>query len=668
MIGEMIFESPWRLLLAQGTACLAVGLAASCVLRHRAARAHQVLLTALLASVLMPALYLFVGHFGFGLLASTMTPAAQEAIETQPLDAPLLADLLATEAAYEPMPVSDEPAVEVPAYHVATTRVPWDLIGVACWTAVATALLIRLTLRFLLGLHVVHTARPLENERLCRALQAAKSRLGISRPVGIRCSEKVCSPVIWCWGRGPVLLVHASACHSRDSTDWVGVFCHELSHWKRFDHLSGLAAEVLTAVFPWHPLLWWAQGRLLRLSEQACDDWVLASGQVGVDYAESLLGLLPAGQAAFVPTIIGKEEAMKERIRRIVKNECDNPRIGVRWAMGVSALAVLASVGAALAQERPAARERREEGQRPQVRQEQAAPRPAVAGRRNVLTRLRDQLQEQARDTEAAIRQRGDDVGPEGRVLRAELDTLREQIELVEQQLRNLEGGPRRANQAQPRPPELEARVNELRRHREELAELQRETGEPFEGRGRAVAERQEQWRAQVAEVERQLQERKERHEGDSPESRELLERLRVLREELRAAGDMRAPQEQPATTRSTRRIPDGGESRTEVRVFKLRQARPEQLRDVLQPVLGRSGQIAVDERTNSLIVTTTPENMARVESTIREFDVPAGNRNLEAEVEELQSQMNGLREQMQQMRKLLEQAVERGQMDRPAR
>ena len=511
MIGEMIFESLGVLLVAQGTACLALGLAASCVLRHRAARAHQALLTALLASVLMPSLYLAAGHWELGLLASRTTPPAQEATETQPLDIPPPTTALA----YEPgPPVIGEPVAEDPAYDAATTRVPWGIIGLACWIAATATLLIRLVLRFILGLHVVHMARPLESERLCRAIETAKSKLGISGSVDVRCSKEVRSPVIWCWGTRPVLLVHESASHCRDNTDWVGVFCHELSHWKRLDHISGLFAEVLAAVFPWHPFVWWTRGRLLKLSEQVCDDWVVASGQIGLDYAQSLLDLAPAGQAAFVPTIVGKEKAMKERIRRIVRNECDNPRIGVRWAMGVSALAVLASVGAALAQQRPAAPERREDGQQPQVRQEQAAQRPAVAGRRNVLTRLRDQLQQQARDTEAAIRQRGDDAGPEGRILHAELDALHEQIQLVEQQLRDLEGGPRRAGQARTRPAQPQAQPENLRQRRAELTEESRLIEERIKGLGPDQDQEARELRVRLQAIRAQMAELNNRPEG----------------------------------------------------------------------------------------------------------------------------------------------------------
>jgi hypothetical protein len=83
-IDEIVAGRLWLLLLVQGSACLAAGLAASYVLRHRPARAHQVLLTALLTSVLMPTLYLAAGHYQLGLLTSKpaapcSTPAVAEA-------------------------------------------------------------------------------------------------------------------------------------------------------------------------------------------------------------------------------------------------------------------------------------------------------------------------------------------------------------------------------------------------------------------------------------------------------------------------------------------------------------------------------------------------------------------------------------------------------------
>jgi beta-lactamase regulating signal transducer with metallopeptidase domain len=732
MIDELCAGRLWLLLLVQGTACLAAGLAASYVLRHRPAHAHQILLTALWAAVLMPGLYLSAQRLGLGVLAPRAAPPAREIVEAQPPDSALRVEFVPTPDVYEPTTApSAESVAAGPGYPVAPRHIPWGAVTIACWLAATLVLLTRLALRFLLGFRLLRAADPVETEQVGHAIEEARSRLGIDAAVRVRHSERVRSPVIWCWVWEPVLLLHPAA-GDREGTNWVGVFCHKLAHWRRRDHLSGLFAELLVAVFPWHPLLWWARGRLLKLSEQACDDWVLATGQSGVDYAELLLGLAAERQMAFLPTVIGKEKTMHTRIRRIIQDNGSDPRLGTRWTMVVGALALCTSVGVAVAQRRPAPSEPMEpppqkefqERRELEVREIEVREPPAVDQERIAVKRLLEQLMKQADEKKEMLREGNDLSEEERQIQQIELKLLVEQIEQMKSRLETVGRAPAPMPHRGPTEPDVEARFDSLRQRYDELvqraqkmerqlegltdgqdqeagelklrlkevhaemvdvekrmeelkrsqAESKQARAEPgverdrrsamqadreAEQRQRTVAALQEQLRIQMAQIEQQLRERKERGEGDSPESRELSELLRMLKERLREREDMPAPQKRPAVTRDERRIPEGDTGKTEVRVFKLRQANPQRVRNALQPVLGRSGQIAVDERTNSLIVTTTPENMARVEDAIRRFDAPAGNRNRDAEVEELRSQMRGLSEQMQQIQKRLDQIAE---------
>jgi hypothetical protein len=70
MIPDVLIWGEFMLpaLLLKSAVCIAGGLLASSVLRHRAARAHQVLLLATIAALLAPAASLFVRHYGLGLL------------------------------------------------------------------------------------------------------------------------------------------------------------------------------------------------------------------------------------------------------------------------------------------------------------------------------------------------------------------------------------------------------------------------------------------------------------------------------------------------------------------------------------------------------------------------------------------------------------------------
>ncbi len=327
---------------------MAVGLAISYALRRRPAHAHLILLTGLSAAVLMPGLYLWARHCGAGILVPRVILPAPEIATAPPLPTSPLAD----EIAYDLTPWTVAEAV--PASSITAGRIPWGIVAVLGWLTATLVLLLRLSWRFLLGAHLLRTAAPLEAEPMARTIEEARSRLGIEKPVRIRGSEKVRSPVIWCWVRAPILLLQRAAADSPPGTDWASVFCHELAHWRRRDHLSSLFAEVLPALFPWHPLLWWARGRLLTLSEQACDDWVLATGHRGEDYAQTLLGLATQEQTVFLPAVMGREKTMNRRIRRIISDRCSNPRIGKRWTLGVGCTTILISVGVALAQEAPA--------------------------------------------------------------------------------------------------------------------------------------------------------------------------------------------------------------------------------------------------------------------------------------------------------------------------
>jgi len=515
MIGEMLLGSHlWAKLLLQGTGCLAAGLVLSYLLGRRAARAHQVLLATLLAAVLMPGAYLFVKHFELGVLAppapvrETM-PTREPPAGLAPTERIALGGPLVAQPAYEqPAVGTPASATELATREPIVATVPWRTVFLIGW-AVATAILLgRLTLRFILGLRLLIRSEALPDERLDRALDQARARLGLTGAVQVRFSDKVHSPIIWCWARSPVLLVQRTAQQHNDRVDWTGVFCHELAHWKRRDHAGGLLAELLSAALPWHPLLWWARRRLLTLSENACDDWVLAGGRTAVEYAESLLDLSPENQLAFLPTVVGKEKAMKERICRILKERCGDPRVGTCWIVGVSIVALLATAGIAFAQRRPARAESPEARERAELRErEQIEKRElALAGRRNVLSRLLDQLVAQAREIEATLREHGDELGEEGHIRRAELEALHQQIKLVERQLHGLDREPERgerpeAARRRPRQADAAAHLEELIRHREELQERARARQRALEGLGDNEDEAARDLEAELSEI-----------------------------------------------------------------------------------------------------------------------------------------------------------------------
>jgi len=413
----------------------------------------------MIAAVLVPAMSILVKHFEMGLFAAepaTVKPDTPSEVAVSLYEMPVALPRTAIPDEV-PAGVGEPAGTKVGSGSV---NVPWRTMALCGWMAAAIILMGRLLVAFIGGIGLLRGAQLCGCEQIRRAADSARARLGMVKGLQIRSSEGLHSPVIWCWSRPPVLLVPVDLDRG---IDWVGVISHEIAHCKRWDHVSGLMAELIVCILPWNPLLWWCKKRMVRLSEQACDDWVVAGGRPGTEYAQSLLNLSPEVQMAFLPTVIGKEKPMKERICRIVREKCGEPRVGAGWALAVTAIAVSLAVGAAFAQRGPA-----ETGS--QERDERLAP---VDRPRDVPPERRAELARQAPQIRAEIAQAEKDLArleerqlgqsEEARALRTRIQELGEQMQVARQQLQRYER--ERGDLEGRQRPQVEGRARELTQH-----------------------------------------------------------------------------------------------------------------------------------------------------------------------------------------------------------
>ena len=604
MIAELLSENGfvWTCLW-QSTACVAVGFLASLVLRHRPARAHQVLLLAIIAAVAVPAMSIMVKHLDLGLFSAEPAAVRSEKEITLPETTYAAAEIIAGDIIeYEPPAV--EQYVPVAAVTAEKTEIPWSRIAAWAWITASLILAARLVVTFVRGIRLLRRATPLRCQEIQAAARVAKAKLGITEEVSVLGSRNIRSPVIWCWRKGPALLVPSTAIQSGSEINWVSVLCHELAHYKRHDHISGLLGEIVLCALPWNLLLWWAKTRLVKLSEQACDDWVLASGQSGADYARSLLDLVPQSQLALLPTVVASKKELQTRVRRIVQNRCGDPRAGGRWAILATIVAACLALGTALAQEGRTDKETpRREAAAPEHRQEGEVSReqfrePREAERAEFI-QLRQTLLEKIIGIERELKQLPDDRDVEGRELQARLSAIRDEVRRLDAQL----GGPERERDdmrarergerqlpsrellaqreaLQKRLPELElalerlpdgrdAEARDLQAALQEIREqirrienqlrdaeqYQRQRREPerpeADARVRELMERREQLQEKAHDMERSLPER-----PDSPEARELQAGLREVHEQIQRINQeladlQRPPRERPEQERA---------------------------------------------------------------------------------------------------------------------
>jgi beta-lactamase regulating signal transducer with metallopeptidase domain len=314
----------WARVAGQALVCLLLGAWASSRLERSPARSHLVAALALAAALITPLASELVRLSGWGLFTA---PAPAEVFRT---------------------PNEASPASSLTPEGLASG----GLLGL--WAGASGLLLGGLVLSFLRGRQLVARSTPITARPLLEAVQSAKEKLGIEGGVELRCSPEVPSPMIWCWGPAPVLLVPDDAADSPE-IDWEAVFIHELAHLRRGDHLSALFADMVTALLFWCPVAWWVRGQLLRASEFACDDWVLRAGRSPSQFSQALLSLrwevMVTGVSA--PALLGRRASLKERVVRLLGLTALPPGCGRGWAAVAVALVLSLVCGLAVVQASP---------------------------------------------------------------------------------------------------------------------------------------------------------------------------------------------------------------------------------------------------------------------------------------------------------------------------
>ena len=267
---------------------VAIGLAASHLLRHRSAAVrHWVLAATMLCALSVPVLQAIVPAWG---VPTPMVGAARRAPSSS----------AAPSSAVGTARVDD--SIEVVASRPRATSsnvaagerflVPIWIAGALCGLLVLAAGVARLTWLALRAPRIAsgpwpqlaaEIAREYRLQRQIRVLQADRPSLLITW--GLVC---------------PKVLVPVSALGWTEQRIRI-VLRHELAHARRGDWLVQLAGEVLRCAYWFNPLLWIACTRLRQESEHACDDEVLAGGVEAADYATHLLAVARELKPRFAP-------------------------------------------------------------------------------------------------------------------------------------------------------------------------------------------------------------------------------------------------------------------------------------------------------------------------------------------------------------------------------
>ncbi len=250
--------------------------------------------------------------------------------------------------------------------------------------------------------------------------QELAQRLGLAQGPTVWLVPGKVSPMLWAMGGSVRLLVPIDLWRRLDGEQQTTLLVHELAHLRRRDHWVRLLELVVSGLYWWHPVVWWARSQIRQLEETCCDAWVVwIFPQAARAYATALLetvDFLSEAQLALPPVASGFGQVHVLRRRLIMIMRGTTPR-ALNWGGLLAVLglgAVLLPMLPTWAQTpQPAGRTEEQEQDRPgeraqRGREEGEQPEGDVRRAQEEVKRLQDQLrrmQEQMRAAEQRLRQ-----------------------------------------------------------------------------------------------------------------------------------------------------------------------------------------------------------------------------------------------------------------------
>ncbi|AMR29253.1 hypothetical protein A0257_20575 [Hymenobacter psoromatis] len=193
-------------------------------------------------------------------------------------------------------------------------------VGVGLWLLDFTLMLGRLLLALSYVQRLRHRVSPVP-EAWQQALARLVARAGLARPVALRASALVPSPLVIGYFT-PVILLPLSVASGLRPAELEMILAHELAHILRRDYLFNFLQTLAETVFFYHPAVWFLAAVLHAERENCCDDLAAQLGGNPRQLARALAALaaLTAG-AAPLPRLTlaagGPRGSLLGRVRRL---------------------------------------------------------------------------------------------------------------------------------------------------------------------------------------------------------------------------------------------------------------------------------------------------------------------------------------------------------------
>lgn len=208
-------------------------------------------------------------------------------------------------------------------------------ILVAVWLGGAVMVFLATMLRILRFHRTLLMTAPAPAD-LQETVRALARRMGIRRCPDVYLLPAAVGPTLWAaWGK-PKILFPAELHGDLNADALRTLLLHELSHLRRRDHWVRFLEMVVTILYWWHPVVWWARRQIRPLEEACCDSWVVSEMPENREtYATALvqaIGFVGGARTCSPPMTSGIDSfaSTKRRITMIMRWEHHKglPRFG----------------------------------------------------------------------------------------------------------------------------------------------------------------------------------------------------------------------------------------------------------------------------------------------------------------------------------------------------
>jgi beta-lactamase regulating signal transducer with metallopeptidase domain len=152
--------------------------------------------------------------------------------------------------------------------------------------------------------------------------------------------------MLWALVSRPRLIIPRELWKRLSSSQQSLLLAHELAHLRRGDHTIRLFELLVTAIFWWLPVVWWARQALRDAEEECCDAWVVwAFPEDARPYADTLLDTIdflnPSRPSEpLLASGFGRAQHLRRRLTMIMLGTTPR-RLGWASAMGTFAVSAV---------------------------------------------------------------------------------------------------------------------------------------------------------------------------------------------------------------------------------------------------------------------------------------------------------------------------------------